>query len=151
MQQNKIDNGHDFKISGTFKALKKATPLFVFYIFSITMITLPIIWGVYSSATGGIAASILPWVIAIVVFIAVMMGYFFSGPLIVLKKESLIRALKLSFQGSIKNILPLFIFSTLIILIQVIGILLLGIGLLITTPIVMAAFYAAYRDIYLRG
>ena len=81
-------------------------------------------------------------------FIPVMMAYIFAPGLIALNDLKAIEAMKLSFSGCLKNMLPLTVYGLLAMILMIIGSLLLGLGLLVVMPILTASLYAAYRDIY---
>jgi uncharacterized membrane protein len=96
--------------------------------------------------------------------IPVMMAYLFAPALVVLDDMTAWEAMKASFMGCLKNILPLFLYSFAALAVIIMGItpfalLLLAIspifivfsfilGMLVITPILIASIYAAYRDIY---
>ncbi|WP_263081412.1 BPSS1780 family membrane protein [Endozoicomonas sp. Mp262] len=143
------DNGNDLKVGDTFKALKKSLPLIgLCIVMSVVMVGGFFI--TFMGAASG-AGALIPGILLSVVFLLLMMGYFFAGPLIVINEVPVIEAIKMSFSGSLKNIIPLTVFNILAIFIAIIGTLLLGVGLLVAVPVIIAGSYVAYRDIFLKS
>ena len=81
-------------------------------------------------------------------FIPLMMAYFFAPALVALDDMKALEAMKLSFSGCLKNMLPLTVYGLLAMLLVILGSIPLGLGLLIVLPLLTASMYAAYRDIY---
>ena len=88
---------------------------------------------------GGIAI-----VVSLPSFTIMMLG----TPLIAVGEEPLMRALKLTFVGTYRNILPVLLYVTGSTALLFGGALAFGIGILVALPVVFAGGYAAYRDIY---
>ncbi len=81
-------------------------------------------------------------------FVPVLMAYLFAPALVVLNDMSAWEAMKASFMGCLKNMLPLFIYSLAAMALMILGTIPIGLGLLIVSPILISAIYSAYRDIY---
>lgn len=86
--------------------------------------------------------------IGLLLFIPIAMMFWFAPALISLGGVSLIDSLKMSFLGCLKNILPMFLFGLVMMVLAVIATIPLGLGWLVLLPMGMAAFYTAYRSIY---
>jgi uncharacterized membrane protein len=80
--------------------------------------------------------------------IPLMMGYFFAPALVVLDGKSAMAAMKLSFVGCLKNVLPFLLYGLIGLALLFLCAISLGIGLLVVMPALVASVYAAYRDIY---
>ncbi len=94
-------------------------------------------------------AAILLMVLSVLaVMIPLLMAYFFAPALIAIEGLSALSAMKYSFMGCLKNILPFFWYSVLGTLLVLLGMLPFGLGLLVVGPMFMASVYAAFRDIY---
>jgi uncharacterized membrane protein len=93
---------------------------------------------------------IISLLVASLLFIPVMMAYLFAPALVVLEDMSAWEAMKMSFMGCLKNFLPFFLYSLAAIVMMIVAAIPFGLGLLIVSPILIAAIYAAYRDIYYR-
>jgi hypothetical protein len=76
------------------------------------------------------------------------MAFYFAPVLIALEEMPVLSALKSSFSGCAKNILPFLWYFITGFLLLIAAVIPLGLGLLVLIPIFMASPYAAYRDIY---
>jgi len=105
----------------------------------------------FSGDPGGVVilAIILGMLVALALLVPVMMMIWFAPALIVLNGVPPIEALKMSFFGCLRNILPFLIYGLVGLLMMVIGIIPLGLGWLIVYPVLGCAIYAGYRDIFL--
>lgn len=97
---------------------------------------------------GDPAAVLLLVLTVLTVMIPLMMAYFFAPALIAIEGLSALSAMKYSFMGCLKNILPFFWYGVLGTLLLLLGMLPLGLGLLVVGPMFMASVYVAFRDIY---
>lgn len=93
-------------------------------------------------------ASVIPLLVIGLLLAPLMMAYFFAPALVALDDMKALDAMKLSFRGCLKNLLPLTLYGLLAILLMILGSIPLGLGLLIVLPLLTASMYAAYRDIY---
>lgn len=84
----------------------------------------------------------------IVMLIPLMFSIMFAPALIVMHNLKPIEAMKLSFIGSVKNILPIIIWFILISIFFILGAIPLGLGLLVVIPMLMASTFAAYKTIF---
>jgi ribosomal protein L32 len=103
------------------------------------------------SAVGGVIA-----------FFMLLMAYIFAPALVVLEDLSAWEAMKLSFVGCLKNLLPLTLYSILVIvlfllnsvflllspILMVVAMILFVLGFVVLFPIQIGALYTAYREIY---
>ena len=80
--------------------------------------------------------------------IPVVMAYWFAPALVMLDGMTPVAAMKLSFTGCLRNIVPFLIYGLASFGLLIIAMLPLFLGLLILSPILMASMYTAYRDIY---
>jgi hypothetical protein len=93
-------------------------------------------------------AMLLPILLGALFLIPLMMAYFFAPALVVLDRLSATAAMRLSFMGCLKNIVPFLIYGLVGLVLVVLGAIPFGLGLLVVTPVLAASIYAAYRDIY---
>jgi uncharacterized membrane protein len=75
----------------------------------------------------------------------------FAPALVQLNDVSALQAMRMSFIGCAKNVLPGTLFAVLFFLLMVVSMIPLGLGLLITIPMITTTFYSAYRDIFLES
>jgi uncharacterized membrane protein len=59
-----------------------------------------------------------------------------------------IEAIKESFMGCLKNILPFLVYSIVLVVLGVVASIPLGLGWLVLGPTLVGSVYASYRDIY---
>ncbi|MBV2108637.1 MAG: hypothetical protein KUF81_16750 [Candidatus Thiodiazotropha sp. (ex Ctena orbiculata)] len=93
-------------------------------------------------------STIIGILVAALLFIPVLMAYLFAPALIALNDMTAWEAMKASFMGCLKNVLPLFLYSLAAFVLMFVGMIPFGLGLLIVSPILISAIYSAYRDIY---
>lgn len=85
------------------------------------------------------------------VTIALATAIIFAPALAQLNGVSAIGAMRMSFVGSMKNVLPGTLYAILFSLLMLVSIIPLGLGLLITVPMITTTLYCAYRDIFLES
>lgn len=115
----------------------------------------------FSMATGDPSAAegmfsdptkfLLPFLIAMLVQIPLMMALWFAPALIVLNDVSIPQALKMSFFGCLKNILPFLIFGILSFVLMFVAMIPIFLGLLVFFPTMISSMYVAYKDIFLKN
>ena len=98
---------------------------------------------------GVLAGALLGALIFLAITLPVIMLIWFAPTLIVLHKVAPVEAMKRSFSGCLKNLLPFLIFSLVAFALLIGGMLALFIGLLFVSPWLACSNYAAYRDIYI--
>jgi len=82
--------------------------------------------------------------------IPLIMLFWFAPTLIVLNDEiGIIEALKLSFMGCLKNILPFLIYGIVGFILMVLATIPLGLGWLVLAPVFLGTVYVGYKDIFL--
>ncbi|MEM7081503.1 MAG: BPSS1780 family membrane protein [Pseudomonadota bacterium] len=90
----------------------------------------------------------LKTLIGSLISIPLAMAIWFAPALITLHDVGLVDALKRSFAGCLKNMLPFLVFGVIGLVLYFLAILPIGLGLLIFLPTFTAATYVAYRDIF---
>jgi len=98
-----------------------------------------------ATAAGGVAMAVL---IGLALFMPVVMAIWFAPALMMLADKGVFESLKLSFIGCLKNIMPFLIYGIVAFILLVIAMIPVGLGLLIMFPVLMAAMYIQYKDIY---
>lgn len=79
-----------------------------------------------------------------------VMALWFAPALVVFHDVQPIAAMKASFSGCLKNLLPFLVYGVVGLGFFILALIPLGLGLLVFVPMVWASIYTAYRDIYLR-
>ena len=100
------------------------------------------------ATTAMTTSMVVTMVLTFIFFIMLFMAYVFAPALAALDGLSAWEAMKMSFVGCLKNILPLFLYVILSLLLMMLGAIPFGLGLLIVFPMLIGAVYSAYRDIY---
>ena len=178
------EQGDDFTVSHLFAGFSRnAGQLVLVGVFYLVMIILAVIvMSVLVSLTAGSMAGMNPqnmeammagmWpiflvyaVVMLIVMALIMMTYIFAPALVSLEEISAYEAMKLSFRGCAKNLLPLTVYGIAGFLVSLLmgipmvltafGILPLWLGIILTMacalilfPVFTASVYSAYRDIY---
>lgn len=98
---------------------------------------------------GMLLAFSLVFLVAMLAFIPVMMALWFAPALIVLHDISPFDAMKMSFRGCLKNLLPFLVFGLVTPIIMMLGVIFtIGIGFLVIVPVGMITYYVSYRDVW---
>jgi hypothetical protein len=97
---------------------------------------------------GVIAGSLLGALIFLAITLPVIMLIWFAPTLIVLHKVAPVDAMKMSFFGCLKNIVPFLLYSLVAFALLLGGMLALLVGLLFVVPWLACSNYVAYREIY---
>jgi len=112
------------------------------------------LWGAQDSvstatAMGGLALIILVGLlIFLLLFMPLVMAVWFAPALIVLKGAEPWEAMKLSFTGSIRNIVPFLIYGLVWIALAIVATIPLLLGWLVLGPVTVASVYTGYCDIF---
>lgn len=86
--------------------------------------------------------------LALIPFIALLMAMMFAPVLVVLQGLKPTEAMKVSFNGCLKNIGTLILYLLLVSLLIIVAAIPLLLGLLIMIPVLYGSMYAAYKDIF---
>lgn len=97
-------------------------------------------------AMGG--SLMLAWLVAMALSIPIYMALWFAPALVVLRGLAPVAALKVSFLGCLKNMVPFLIYGLVMLVLGIVAAIPLGLGWLVLGPVVIASIYTAYRDIY---
>lgn len=100
------------------------------------------------AAVVGSPTFILPMLVGLALSIPLIMAYWFAPALVALEGVSAVSAMKLSFIGCLKNVLPFLLYGIIGLVLFIIGSIPFGLGLLIILPVMMASIYVSFKDIY---
>jgi len=98
------------------------------------------------AAVGG--SFVLAGLVAMALSIPIYMALWFAPALVVLRGLAPVAAVKESFMGCLKNIVPFLIYGLVMLVLGIVAAIPLGLGWLILGPVAIASVYVAYRDIY---
>jgi hypothetical protein len=107
--------------------------------------------GASPSAMGPAAAGIFLIVVlvAMALVLPLLMAFWFAPALVVFHEQDAVGAMKQSFFGCLKNILPLLLFGFLSMVLTVLATLPILLGWLVIWPMFIGALYSAYKDVFL--
>lgn len=96
-----------------------------------------------------IMAMIVGYLLSMLLTIPLMMAIWFAPALIVFHNLDAVSALKKSFQGSKSNLIPLFVYGLVcLILFPIVIIFTLGLGVLVIFPVLILTYFTSYRDVW---
>jgi hypothetical protein len=112
--------------------------------------------GIFALITGSVTSIaalgvtlLLVILIALAVMIPIYMALWFAPPLIVLEGLGVGQALKASFFGCLKNVIPFLLYGIVLhVFSWLAAAFTYGIGFVFLVPVAIASIYTAYRDIY---
>jgi uncharacterized membrane protein len=99
----------------------------------------------------GLLAVFLLLIVFLIIFTLVLILYmavWFAPPLVVFGNMEPLAAMKASFAGSLKNILPYLVYGIVVFVLAILAVIPIGLGLLVLLPVLYGAQYAAYQDIF---
>jgi len=108
------------------------------------------------AAGGGSAATLaafmtllLAALVMLALMLPVMMAVWFAAPLVVFHDKGAVDAMKESFTGCLRNIVPFLVYGVVMLALGVLASIPLGLGWLVLGPVLAASLYTSYKDIYL--
>ena len=93
---------------------------------------------------------ILIVLVALALMLPLFMAIWFAPALVVFHDVQPIAAMKMSFQGALKNIVPFLVYGIVGFGLAIVAVIPLGLGMLVWAPLLWASIYTSYRDIYLK-
>lgn len=158
------DEGQAFGVHHLFAGFKKNVGQIILMTIVVNVISMVVMvlamgTGYFSLMTGDEAAAQamttdltgfwLSFLIAMALLLPLFMAVWFAPVLIVLHDVPVFEAMKMSFMGCLKNIIPFLIFGVIGMIFYILAIIPLLLGLLVFIPTMFAAMYVAYKDIYI--
>ncbi|HEX9672046.1 MAG TPA: BPSS1780 family membrane protein [Burkholderiales bacterium] len=108
--------------------------------------------GLIRGDVAGVAAMggslMLAWLVALALSIPIYMALWFAPALVVLRRMAPVAAIRESFLGCLKNIVPFLVYSIVFLVLGIVASIPLGLGWLVLGPVTVASVYTAYRDIF---
>jgi uncharacterized membrane protein len=93
---------------------------------------------------------LLAALIAVALSIPLVMAIWFAPPLVVFHDLDAVEAMKASFTGCLRNVVPFLVYGIIGFLLAILASIPLGLGWLVLGPVFAASIYTGYRDIYLK-
>lgn len=94
-------------------------------------------------ATVGVAALLM-----MALTVPLLMTVWLAAPLVVFHEHGAIEAMKGSFTGCLRNMLPFLVYGVVMVVLSIAATIPIGLGWLVLGPMIAASVYTAYRDIY---
>ncbi len=147
-----------FKMEGKRNALLALGGIMLAAAFVVMIVSVPFIGGGMMSSMGGVPPSgampMLPTfsvgglLFMMTAGLGLAMMFFYAPALIILRGMGAIDAIKHSFGGAWKNLLPFVIFMVIYAALSIVAAIPFGLGFLVLLPVVTAANYCSYKDIF---
>jgi hypothetical protein len=91
---------------------------------------------------------VLAVLVALALATPLMMAIWFAPALIALNDLSAVEAMKLSFRGCLRNLVPFLVYGLVAIVLAIVATIPLGLGWLALLPTMICSIYVAYREIF---
>jgi uncharacterized membrane protein len=96
-------------------------------------------------------AMALPVLVMTALLLPLFMALWFAPALVVFHERSPVEAMKESFSGCLKNIVPFLVYGLVGLVFAILASIPVGLGWLVLGPVLIGSLYASYRDIYLEA
>lgn len=97
---------------------------------------------------GALVTILLGMLIGASLMLPVLMAVWFAPALVVFHGRDAVQALKESFIGCLKNILPFFVYGLAMFIFGILAAIPFGLGWLVLGPVLAASVYTSYKDIF---
>jgi len=162
---NRQQNTGTFELDSLFAGSRKAAPLLV--VAATGLLTVVAVFASFAIVLGGdlayqilvnprtpalqphAASFLLTALVAFALVLPITAAIYLAPPLIMLHDISPGAAMKMSLIVSIRNILPGIVFGLCVMAFMIVSILPLGLGLLVSIPVLLITNYTVYRDLFL--
>lgn len=101
------------------------------------------------ASPAALGAALVAILVILALMVPVMMALWFAAPLVLFHEHGAVAAMKASFSGCLKNVVPFLLYSLVALVFGFLASVPLGIGWLVFGPVLAASVYTAYKDIYL--
>ena len=163
---NTLDSGGELELGHLFAGFRERTGTLIavgaLYLAAtvVVIVVVSLVMGVGMMTMMGagdpqeVAAMGMTILLAVLIMFALLlpavMAIWLAAPLVVFHEHGAIEAMKGSFAGCLKNILPFLVYSVVLFVFAIAATLPLMLGWLVLGPVFAASVYASYRDIYLK-
>ena len=161
-----LDEGRELKIAhlfagftNRFGALIAVGAIYLALLFAIVVVSALVtgvsVWvmlgagpDLASATLSELTAYLLAWLIALALMVPVFMAVWFAPPLVAFDGLGALDALRASFRGCLKNIVPFLIYGLIVFGFAILASIPFLLGWLVLVPVIGASVYTSYRDIY---
>lgn len=100
--------------------------------------------------SGALLGLLLAILVVLALMIPLVMAVWFAAPLVMFHDLGAVEAMKASFTGCLRNVVPFLVYGIVGFVLAIVASLPLGLGWLVLAPVFAASVYTGYRDIYLK-
>jgi hypothetical protein len=163
-----LETGGEFEIEHVFAGFKQnfANLVIVGVIFMVASLALLLVFALFAgfglvmAFASGDTQDMMPALMAsgvsiafgslvtTLLFVPILMFYWFAPALVMLNDMAPVAAMKASFRGCMRNIVPFLVYGVVMLILAFVAIIPLGLGLLVWVPVAITSTYAAYRTIF---
>ncbi|MGH8670137.1 MAG: BPSS1780 family membrane protein [Burkholderiales bacterium] len=101
-----------------------------------------------AAAAGALAGLALAGLVMLALMIPILMAIWFAPALVVFHERGAVEAMKESFSGCLRNIVPFLVYGLVTLVLAILASIPIALGWLVLGPVLAASIYTAYRDIY---
>lgn len=98
-----------------------------------------------------VAGAALAFLVMMALAVPLVMAVWFAPALVVFHDLSAVEALKQSFVGCLRNVVPFLVYGVVGLVLGIAASIPLGLGWLVLVPVIFCSIYASYRDVYFLG
>jgi uncharacterized membrane protein len=102
----------------------------------------------YTALMASGMAILLGTLVAVALSVPLLMLYWFAPALVMMHDMAPWPAMKASFRGCLKNIIPFLVYGFVMLVLCIVAVIPVFLGLLVWVPVLVASVYASYRAIY---
>lgn len=99
-------------------------------------------------AAGALTGMLLAVLVMLALMLPIVMAVWFAPALVVFHERGAVEAMKESFTGCLKNIVPFLLYGVILLLFAILASIPIALGWLVLAPVMIASLYTAYRNIY---
>jgi uncharacterized membrane protein len=159
-----IDEGRELEVAHLFAGFKQkfAQLLTVGAIYLGAAIVIALVVGlatgvsIFAVTSGGVEHSfaallsmLLAFLIMLALLLPVIMAVWFAPGLVMFHDKNAVDAMKESFSGCLRNVVPFLVYSIVMLVLSLIASIPLLLGWLVLGPMLCTSYYTSYKDIYL--
>lgn len=109
---------------------------------------LPLLGGGATDILAVAAGAALGFLVMMALAMPLVMAVWFAPALAVFHDLSAVEAMKQSFAGCLRNIVPFLVYGVIGLVLGIVASIPIGLGWLVLVPVIFGSIYAAYRDVY---
>jgi uncharacterized membrane protein len=106
------------------------------------------LWRGGPDAGAAVGGMVLLFLVIMALMVPLIMAIWFAPALVTLHDVAPLEAMKLSFRGCLRNLLPFLVYGVITFVAAIIATIPFGLGWLVLLPVLAGSAYASYRDIF---